>query len=111
MCSVFRYLSLTLPLLGCLVLTSCKRETRGLRASPATRAFAEISESNSLQPGGTQPAAQGGVTAANEYNPFEGNAYAISEGNQLYKIYNCKGCHMDGGGDIGPALINEQYRY
>lgn len=109
MCSGSRWLLLIV--VNCAMAISCKRETRELRAMPAARAFAETSVSNALQPGNTPPNAQGGVTAANEYNPFEGNAYAISEGAALYGTYNCKGCHMGGGGDIGPALINETYRY
>ncbi len=111
MCSGCRLFTAAAALCLCIALAACKRENRQLRNSPATRAFAESSVSNALQPGGTPPAAQGGVTAANEYNPFEGNAYAISEGAQLYTMYNCKGCHMDGGGDIGPSLISATYRY
>jgi cytochrome c oxidase cbb3-type subunit 3 len=73
-------------------------------------ATATIPDSN-LQPGGTLPIPQGGVSGATVHNPYEGNAYAISEGRQLYVMYNCVGCHMNGGGDIGPPLINAKYRY
>jgi len=43
-------------------------------------------------------------------NPYEGNAYAISEGQRLYSWYNCSGCHANGGGGIGPPLIKKDQR-
>ena len=44
-------------------------------------------------------------------NPYEGNAYAISKGQQLYEQYNCVGCHAHGGGNMGPALMDDQWIY
>jgi cytochrome c oxidase cbb3-type subunit 3 len=49
------------------------------------------------------------ATALN--NPYEGNAYAISQGQQLYTKYNCVGCHFHGGGGIGPALMDSDWIY
>ena len=43
--------------------------------------------------------------------PYEDNAYAISQGQQLYAQYNCGGCHFHGGGGIGPALMDEEWIY
>jgi cytochrome c oxidase cbb3-type subunit 3 len=44
-------------------------------------------------------------------NPAEENAYAVSEGKRLYTAYNCSGCHFNGGGGIGPALMDEKWIY
>ena len=44
-------------------------------------------------------------------NPYEGNAYAISEGQRLFEQYNCSGCHFHGGGGIGPALMDDEWIY
>ena len=44
-------------------------------------------------------------------NPYEGNAYAISQGQQLFEQYNCSGCHAHGGGGIGPALMDDEWIY
>ena len=44
-------------------------------------------------------------------NPYEGNAYAISQGQQLFDKFNCSGCHFHGGGGIGPALMDEEWTY
>ena len=46
----------------------------------------------------------------NVRNPYEGNAYAISEGQRLFSWYNCSGCHANGGGGIGPPLIKKDQR-
>jgi cytochrome c oxidase cbb3-type subunit 3 len=44
-------------------------------------------------------------------NPYEGNAYAISEGERLFTFYNCVYCHGHGGGAIGPALMDRSWLY
>jgi len=86
-------------------LTACQRERRDLRAGPPDLAiFGDAVRQSDLQPGGpqTQP-----VVA----NPYEGNAYAISEGQRLFNWYNCSGCHANGGGGIGPPLIKQEWIY
>jgi cytochrome c oxidase cbb3-type subunit 3 len=35
----------------------------------------------------------------------------MSEGKRLYAQYNCAGCHAQGGGAIGPALMDDEWRY
>lgn len=42
---------------------------------------------------------------------YEQNAYAISQGKQLYTDFNCSTCHANGGGDIGPALKDDRWIY
>ena len=42
---------------------------------------------------------------------YEANAYALSEGKRLYAWYNCNGCHAEGGGDKGPALMDDAWLY
>ena len=88
-----------------LTLTSCQRESRELRPAPARLAiFGDAARQSELQPGGRQ--SQPNVT-----NPYEGNAYAISEGQRLFGWYNCSGCHANGGGGIGPPLIKTAWIY
>ena len=43
--------------------------------------------------------------------PYEGNAYAVSEGKRLYNQFNCSGCHFQGGGGIGPPLMDAEWIY
>ncbi len=39
------------------------------------------------------------------------NAYQMSEGKTLYSAYNCVGCHANGGGGIGPPLMDARWVY
>ena len=47
--------------------------------------------------------------ALNTREEFSG--FDVSEGKRLYKWFNCNGCHANGGGDIGPALMDEKWLY
>jgi cytochrome c oxidase cbb3-type subunit 3 len=92
---------------GCclLALAACQRERRDLRPAPATLTiFADAARQSDLHPGGKQV-----VAAAS--TPYEGSAYAISEGQRLFSWYNCSGCHANGGGGIGPPLIKNEWIY
>jgi cytochrome c oxidase cbb3-type subunit 3 len=42
---------------------------------------------------------------------YQGNEKAIKQGAELYHKFNCVGCHFDGGGGIGPALIDDEWIY
>lgn len=71
-----------------LVLGGCEREQRQLRVPPAGAA--------SFQP---------------ERTRYDENAYAIGQGKLLFRWFNCAGCHAHGGGGMGPALMDDQWRY
>jgi cytochrome c oxidase cbb3-type subunit III len=81
-------LGLALSVVG---LLGCQREKRELRPDPALTRVA--------------------VFDAGKRNPYDGNAYAISEGQRLFTWYNCSGCHANGGGGMGPPLIKEDWLY
>jgi cytochrome c oxidase cbb3-type subunit 3 len=38
-------------------------------------------------------------------------AYDVSQGKRLFGWYNCSGCHANGGGGMGPPLMDAQWRY
>ena len=42
---------------------------------------------------------------------FEGNKSAIASGKELFGQMNCTGCHFNGGGGMGPALMSGHWRY
>jgi cytochrome c oxidase cbb3-type subunit 3 len=69
------------------VILGCQREDRDFRPIPPSSENVRYSED------------------------YEWNAYSQSEGRQLFKAMNCNGCHADGGGAIGPALMDEQWIY
>ncbi len=88
-----------------LALSACQREKRDLRPAPMRLAiFGDAARESELQPGGAQ-------TEPVLTNPFNSNAYAISEGQRLFNWYNCVGCHANGGGAIGPPLIKDEWIY
>ena len=39
------------------------------------------------------------------------NAYARREGKRLFSWYNCIGCHANGGGGMGPPLMDDEWIY
>jgi cytochrome c oxidase cbb3-type subunit 3 len=84
---------------------ACKREERNFQGLPpsASATMPPVRESE-LQPG---PA-----TRTAPFNaPYEENAYAVSQGKTLYNQYNCSGCHFQGGGGIGPPLMDADWIY
>jgi cytochrome c oxidase cbb3-type subunit 3 len=94
-----------LPTAFCLLFSSCKREERGYRVeAPAASRINSIRLSE-LQPGTEQPAYE---PVKNEY---EENAYAMNVGKRLYTWFNCVGCHAQGGGGMGPALMDDKWIY
>jgi len=82
----------------------CDREAREYRSTQV--AAPTHPRLSSLQPGAAQ---------ANAADPvgrhYENNAWHITQGGRLYRWYNCSGCHGNGGGAIGPALMDAQWRY
>jgi cytochrome c oxidase cbb3-type subunit 3 len=82
----------------------CKRELRSFRVNPPAAVAATDVPMTTLQAGQstTQPSMK---------NPYEENAFALSEGQRLYSSYNCVGCHAHGGGGSGPPLMDDQWIY
>ena len=98
---------LNVALLGLLSLAafaSCKREERRFRETPPSATAANLVTMSELQPGPS-------VVEAELRNPYEDNAYAVSEGKRLFDQMNCSGCHSHGGGGIGPPLTDDEWIY
>lgn len=87
-----------------LVLVGCDRERRAYHQAPeGTNPSPALTD---FQPGSPQPNV---VSAIGQ--KYQENAYHISQGGRLYRWFNCNGCHNNGGGGIGPALMDDQWRY
>jgi cytochrome c oxidase cbb3-type subunit 3 len=89
-----------------LPLAACQRETRDLQPTPAAESGPRSLTVSDLRPGGGTPPPddpRGGE--------YEGNAAHIANGQRYYEWFNCKGCHFNGGGGIGPALMDDKWRY
>jgi cytochrome c oxidase cbb3-type subunit III len=39
------------------------------------------------------------------------NPQAVTEGKRLFSQYNCSGCHSNGGGGMGPSLMDDEWIY
>jgi cytochrome c oxidase cbb3-type subunit 3 len=92
------------------LLAGCEREARRFSApmENATPA-ASAPRMSSLQPA---VSLQGGVKlAAKNTSMYDENANAVNQGKRLYRAYNCSACHASGGGSIGPALMDSEWRY
>lgn len=84
--------------------SSCKRESRTLRNEPPQRGLYDAARESTNEPGGKLP-------KIGMPSPAEGNAYAISQGQRLFDWYNCSGCHAQGGGGMGPPLMDRRFTY
>jgi cytochrome c oxidase cbb3-type subunit 3 len=87
--------------------SACNRENRSLDASPAETGPRGVRVSD-LAPGLDARATTPEDPRARDY---EGNATHIANGQRYYKWFNCSGCHFNGGGGIGPALMDDKWRY
>ena len=43
--------------------------------------------------------------------PYYENAEAVNTGKRLFAQYNCSGCHSNGGGGMGPSLMDDEWSY
>jgi cytochrome c oxidase cbb3-type subunit 3 len=87
-----------------LLIVGCEREQRDYRPKPALAALTRAISMSDIRPGGGPP-----PPAVD--NAYEQNAYAVSEGQQLFRQYNCNGCHANGGGGMGPPLMDQDWIY
>jgi cytochrome c oxidase cbb3-type subunit 3 len=86
-----------------LLIVGCKREQRQFTAPPSTFKSFDVTMSD-IHPGSAglpQPLR----------NQSEERAYDANEGKRLFSQYNCSGCHFNGGGGIGPPLMDAQWIY
>ena len=103
--------SLLLPcllpvLLPVLFLAACDREKRESRAVPTPSENPEQQlRLTRFRPDGVAaaPAAVG--------RRYERNAYQVSQGGRYFVWFNCSGCHANGGGGMGPPLMDANWIY
>jgi cytochrome c oxidase cbb3-type subunit III len=102
--SARRWSAALLAALALAAAAGCKREERRFRESPPSVTPGGVVRTSVLQPGTP-------VDTTHMANPYENNANAISEGQRLFGWYNCAGCHANGGGGMGPALMDDKWIY
>lgn len=101
---------LALVLAAAAGVAGCEREARRFTTPAGNTTPTESAPRASTD----QPAVAltGGVKQpVKDDSPYEENAFAVNQGKRLYRWYNCNGCHASGGGNIGPALMDSEWRY
>jgi cytochrome c oxidase cbb3-type subunit 3 len=99
----------SLLILACcagLALSACKREERDLQPDRSDAAKLGPVPLVDLEPGGNTPPKD--LEFGKQY---EQNAYRLSQGKALFSAMNCNGCHFNGGGGMGPALMDDVWIY
>ncbi len=99
-----RAMRASLALLAALAATGCDREDRRFREAPPAGSPPGVVRLSPLQPG---PA----VMTTQVTSEYDENAYAVSQGQRLFSWYNCAGCHANGGGGMGPPLMDDEWIY
>src|SRR5207244_5065136 len=96
-------------LVALLALAACDREKRHfVKPITESHAIAKADAVADLQPGDAGP----GMKMKGAVGGYdESSALAVAQGKQWYRWYNCVGCHAQGGGAIGPALMDDQWIY
>jgi len=97
-------LLLVLPYLA---LTACEREDREYRSSPVTTQAEEKIALSPISPGPAAPVERRSGIGKD----YEENAFHVAQGKKLYVWFNCNGCHANGGGGSGPALMDDRWIY
>ncbi len=82
-------------------LCACQREQRDLRLDPPIAAALERPALMPNRIAGAPPEVYFKLD-----QPYASNAWQLNQGKRLYTQFNCKGCHADGGGGSGPALMD-----
>lgn len=96
----------TLLILAALV-AGCEREDRPLRSEPVLNENKEAIALSSNAPGSGGPVEYKTGTRTQ----YEKVAFHVSQGKKLFTWYNCSGCHANGGGGSGPALMDDVWIY
>jgi cytochrome c oxidase cbb3-type subunit III len=108
-CPLSTAILVVLTALGLTALPGCKREERRFHPPPAATP-GSAGPASPLQPG---PPVQA-LSVPSPFpgqGPYEENAYGVSEGKTLYNQFNCSGCHSQGGGGMGPPLMDDEWLY
>lgn len=105
MCSRFR---IELTLLASMALAAC-HPSQGAHGggSPAEQSTSSVVVTSALAPGLARPLKTIDPRAEQYYD----NAQAVMTGKRLYGQFNCVGCHSNGGGGMGPSLMDDAWIY
>src|SRR4051812_18729949 len=93
-------------LLAGVLVAGCQREERNTRPDPTRGSGENPVPVTTLAPGGERPS-----PTSEKAQEFVANAFHMNEGKRLFSWFNCSGCHANGGGGMGPALMDDKWIY
>jgi cytochrome c oxidase cbb3-type subunit 3 len=102
MMNIFKFSAAVLILTVPLALNSCQGDRLRLHESPLYGPGAPPARQSDLVPGQDEPRPAFELPASEA---------VLVEGKRLYGWYNCAGCHFNGGGGIGPPLMDDAWIY
>jgi cytochrome c oxidase cbb3-type subunit 3 len=88
------------------ILPACRRETRQFTGPAYTNA-----DALGVRVDADAAAEHAALPAPGTPSPYRGNAWGMSQGQQLWAQMNCVGCHSHGGGGMGPPLMDNKWLY
>jgi len=89
---------------------ACEREQRRfVEPAPWSSPAEPVRAERTLHPAWPDPNPE--VKRSLVFSPYDENAWGVSEGKRLFVWFNCSGCHFQGGGGSGPALMDARWRY
>jgi cytochrome c oxidase cbb3-type subunit 3 len=89
--------------------TACAREER---CFVDLAAMSTLARSEAAAPLHAAALSESGIRSSRlKLGPYDASAWAISEGKRYFTWFNCSGCHAQGGGAFGPALMDRNWRY
>ncbi|MBU3079347.1 c-type cytochrome [Sphingomonas quercus] len=89
-----------------LALAGCHKPPQAEPAAPGGPGAPGVPVSGLIPAGGGPPSAPNPRAL-----PYYDSNEAVAQGMRAYKQYNCGGCHFNGGGGIGPALMDDVWIY
>jgi cytochrome c oxidase cbb3-type subunit III len=88
------------------ILSACSKGTAdSSNAAPPSHDEAVIT--SAFNPGVDHSLVTTDPRAARYYD----NSAAVNTGKRLFSQYNCSGCHSNGGGGMGPSLMDDEWIY
>ena len=99
-------LALAAMAIGLLAIGGCQREQREFSKPAEATSPPSQTALGKLAAGQTDEAFR-----AQQTREYGENGYQLALGQQLYSAFNCVGCHAHGGGDVGPALMDDKWVY
>jgi cytochrome c oxidase cbb3-type subunit 3 len=102
--------TLAVALASVAALSACDREKREFEPPTGIASGAAATRQVSVRVGPTEPIEAARLASAQDRHD-EYNAFLVNQGKRLFRWYNCNGCHAQGGGNIGPPLMDDKWLY